>query len=159
MRILDRLPIYVEPKLISVQKDVVQVWRNQIIVWISINDLSRPFPAILDTGHSHNFAISRNHLARWSGTSLSQIGESKVDGEIVPQFNAEIRIHRNITKRHELRGDWYLLEMAQGISVMPDESSLAPRLPLLGLKTILSNHLKLVIDGKRNQVSLSSSTW
>jgi hypothetical protein len=159
MRILDRLPIHAEPGLISVQRDVIQVWSNQIIVWVSIGDPSRPLPAILDTGHSHNFAISRSQLQRWSGASLSQIGEAKVGKEAVPQFSAELRIHRNIPKRHELRGDSYRLETTQGISVIPDESPLVPRLPLLGLRSILANDLSLVIDGRRNQVSLSSRVW
>ena len=44
-------------------------------------------------------------------------------------------------------------------AVYPDDGSNYPRLPLLGLRAIIKNHLKLVIDGKRNCVSLSSSMW
>jgi hypothetical protein len=45
----------------------------------------------------------------------------------------------------------------KGIAVIPDDSPAAPRLPLLGLKVILDNDLKLTIDGKRKEVTLSSS--
>lgn len=49
MKILDRLPISDRPHVITVGEDAVQVNRNQVIVWVSINDVLRPFPAILDT--------------------------------------------------------------------------------------------------------------
>ena len=41
----------------------------------------------------------------------------------------------------------------------PDDGSNDPRLPLLGLRAIIKNKLKLVIDGKRNYVSLNSPAW
>jgi hypothetical protein len=45
------------------------------------------------------------------------------------------------------------------IAIYPEDGSSYPRLPLLGLRGIIKNNLKLVIDGKRNHVSLSSSAW
>jgi hypothetical protein len=159
MRILDRLPIYHEPTIITAQREVLQVWRNQIVVWVSVGNATRPFPAILDTGHSHNFAISRQQFAQWSGAELRQIGEATVDRQTVPQFAADVHIHRNLPRRHELRGDSYPLTMDQGISVMPDGYSAAPRLPLLGLRAILGNRLTLCIDGERHQVTLKTRGW
>ncbi len=159
MRILDRLPIYQQPTIIAAQREAVQIWRNQIIVWVSINDVLRPFPAILDTGHSHNFAIARRHLRQWSGAEPRQIGEIKLDGETIPQFAADVCIHRNRRGRHELKGDSYPLAMDQGISVLPDDSAAAPRLPLLGIRTIMANKLTLVIDGKQKAVTLRTAGW
>jgi hypothetical protein len=49
--------------------------------------------------------------------------------------------------------------MDQGISVVPNDSPIAPRLPLLGLKAIVHNNLKLVIDGKRREVTLKTPGW
>jgi hypothetical protein len=49
--------------------------------------------------------------------------------------------------------------MDQGISVVPDDSPLAPRLPLLGLRAIIHNGLKLTIDGERAEVSLRTGGW
>jgi hypothetical protein len=40
-----------------------------------------------------------------------------------------------------------------------DEATLAPRLPLLGIQTIRANKLRLMIDGKRWQVTLKTSSW
>ncbi len=86
MKILDRLPIYEEPALLDAPGEVVQVHRNQIIVWVSLAATLRPFPAILDTGHSHNLSIARRHLERWGGRELGQIGRSRIGGHVVPQY-------------------------------------------------------------------------
>ena len=56
-----------------------------------------------------------------------------------------------------MRGDSYLLEMPQGISVFKDGE--APRLPLLGLRTIVANRLRLVIDGFQREVTLKTRGW
>jgi hypothetical protein len=138
MKILDRLPIPQENAILTVQGEAVQVWKNQIIVWLSVNDASRLFPAILDTGHSHNLSIAKRHLERWTGAELKQIGVSKIGKFTVPQFAADILIHGNVLKRCLLRGT-YLLTMDQGISVVPNDSPIAPKLPLLGLKAIVHN--------------------
>ena len=157
MKILDRLPISDRPQFISVGGGAVQVHRNQIIAWISINDVQQPFPAILDTGHGHNLSIAAGQLSRWSGATLSRVGELEVDGVRVVQYAAEVRVHRNVRGKAGLSGESYPLEMPQGISVMRDED--APRLPLIGLRTIVANKLRLIIDGNRQNVTLKSSGW
>jgi hypothetical protein len=42
MKILDRLPFADRRHLVTVRGEAVSVYRNQIIVWISIDDLLRP---------------------------------------------------------------------------------------------------------------------
>jgi hypothetical protein len=56
MKIIDRLPFAHQPHLVTVRGEAVDVYRNQIIIWISIDDALRPLPAILDTGHGHNLS-------------------------------------------------------------------------------------------------------
>jgi len=70
------------------------------------------------------------------------------------QYAAEVRIHRNLRRKMGLAGANHLLDMPQGIYVLLDED--APRLPLIGLRTIVANRLQLVIDGKRREVTLST---
>ena len=160
MRILDRLPLYDKPTIISVGRgEVTQVKRNQIVVWVSINETLRPFPAILDTGYSHNLGIARRHLDRWSGADLRQTGETAVGGEIVPQFKALLRVHRNRPGKRWLNGDTHPLMMDQGISVMPDDSPAATRLPVLGLRALIRNDLTLIINGKGRHVTLKTAGW
>ena len=60
MRILDRLPIEEEPTVLFVGAEAVTIKRYQIGVWISINDETRPFPAVLDLGHSHTRSGRKN---------------------------------------------------------------------------------------------------
>ncbi|MGC8643551.1 MAG: hypothetical protein ACP5XB_27150 [Isosphaeraceae bacterium] len=157
MKILDRLPFADRPQLITVRGEAVDVFRNQIIVWISINDESRPMPAILDTGHGHNLSIGEAQLKRWSGASLKRIGELEIGHKRVVQHEAVVRLHRNLPGKPALRGDSIPLEMPQGISVFPDGE--APRLPLIGLRTIVANKLVLVVDGERRQATLKTKGW
>jgi hypothetical protein len=159
MRILDRLPISDRPHLITVGEEPVEVYRNQIVVWISINDALRPFPALLDTGHSHNLSISAPLLRRWSGALLEEVGELEIGDARVAQFGAEVRIHRNLAGQTRLRGDSFPLEMPQGISVFEQGSPEAPRLPLIGLRTLVSNRLRLLVDGQRREVTLRTRGW
>lgn len=51
------------------------------------------------------------------------------------------------------------MKMDGGIAVVPDELPIAPRLPLLGIQTILGNRLQLLIDGDRRQVTLRTNGW
>ena len=151
MKIIDRLPFADQPHLITVRGQVVDVYRNQIIIWISINDVLRPLPAILDTGHGHNLSIGEGQLKRWSGASLKRIGELEIGHRRVVQYAAEVHVHRNVPGGAALRGDSFPLETPQGISVFDDED--APRLPLIGLRTIVANKLILAIDGDRRQAT------
>lgn len=159
MKLLNRLPIADRPHLITVQGEPVEVYRNQIVVWISINDVRRPLPALLDTGHSHNLSIGAAQLRRWSGAALEQIGDLDIGGVTVAQFGANVSIHGNVPGGSRLSGRHYPLEMPQGISVFEEGSLDAPRLPLLGLRTIVANRLRLLIAGDRREVTLKSRGW
>jgi hypothetical protein len=156
MKIIDSLPFGDRPHVVTVGQDTVDVHRNQIIVWISIGNVLRPFPAILDTGHGHNLSIGRHQLDRWGGTVSEDVGEVDMGGRPVTQYAADVRIHRNVPGKSELRGDAYPLEMPQGISVLDED---APRLPLLGLRTVIANKLRLFIDGDRRHVTLKTKGW
>lgn len=157
MKILNRLPFADRPHFITVHGEAVAVYRNQIIVWISIDNSQRPLPAILDTGHGHNLSIGRRQLERWSGAALRRIGELEIDHRRVVQYAADVRVHRNEPGRAALRGDSYPLEMPQGISILEEED--APRLPLIGLRTLVANRLKLIADGDRQRVTLKTRGW
>ena len=74
-KILDRLPIPTHDDLVSVRNETVRVRQAEIIVWVSVNVESAlggnpalpHFPAIIDTGHTHNFSIQEQQLVRWAG--------------------------------------------------------------------------------------------
>jgi hypothetical protein len=158
MKILDRLPIGDEPETITVGAEAVTIKRFQIFVWASIQ-ASPPFPAILDTGHSHNFSITESQLEHWVGLRSRQfqlIGTTRLKGEKLWQLQGELRLHRNRPGTRELGVGSLPLVMVEGFTLAPEGSS---RLPLIGLRAIVGNRLTLRIDGKRRQVTLRTQGW
>lgn len=118
------------------------------------------FPAILDTGHSHNFTISSRQLAEWAGVDqLEPIGRIEVNGRPMTQYGASLRLHRNKPGSRQPTPETFSLNVDEGITVMPDDSPGASRLPLLGIRPLSRSGLKLVIDGKRREVTLHSPGW
>ena len=91
----------------------------QIVVQVRIG-MSDLFPAILDTGHNHNFSISEKHLKDWVGQTFPEIGALKLGSQRVPLQKADLFLGEKE------------LTIPQGIAVFPD----SPRLPLLGLRAL-----------------------
>jgi hypothetical protein len=158
MKILDRLPIGDEPETILVGTEPITIKRFQIFVWVSLQG-STPFPALIDTGHSHNFSITETQLAQLAGLRSRQfklIGTTRLMGEKLWQLQGDLRLHRNRPGTRELGEGELLLALAEGFTLAPEGSS---RLPLLGLRAIVSNRLSLRIDGERRQVTLRTQGW
>ena len=88
---------------------------------------------------------------------MKRIGELEIGHQRVVQDAADVQLHRNVPGRAALQGDSYPLEMSQGISVF--EEGEAPRLPLIGLRTIVANKLRPVIDGDRRHATLKTKGW
>ena len=77
--ILDRCPFYEEATEVDTPTGLVLIRSYQIVAWISLSVrgvLSRPFPAVLDTGHSHNFSIKVEHLELWTEFHATRSGRS-----------------------------------------------------------------------------------
>jgi hypothetical protein len=169
MRILDRLPVFDERDRLQIPGQALKVRPFQIIVHVSLSEIATwdartpIIPALLDTGNNHNFSIQADQLILWAGVhpqSLPLLGAIREGGRAPSLRFANVWIHRNNPGSRDLRGDQpFLLALRDGIAVYPDDGSNYPRLPLLGLRGIMKNNLKLVIDGKRKCVSLSSPIW
>jgi hypothetical protein len=170
VKILDRLPYATEHVTEAVRGEVVRVRPYQIIVHMSISPLTLPgwdprtphFPAILDTGNNHNFAIRRDHLVRWAGLQPDAsrvLGAMRERDRRLPLHAARLWLHRNVPGERRARHDRepHLLEVAEGITVYPDD--IGPRLPILGLRALTRNHLHLGIDTERQRVILRSAGW
>ena len=104
---------------------------------------SPEFPAILDTGHSHNFSIRHDQLRDWAGLPLRQVGFIKVNQQIVPLAECDLVL------------DGVVLNCLDGIAVYPDNHPAAPRLPLLGLRVLVRNGVRVLIDGNRVELSVT----
>jgi hypothetical protein len=170
MKILDRLPIPQADTPAHVGTESVLLKKDQIIVWISLteekaarwNPTRVRFPAILDTGHTHNFAIQHQHLVRWIGIQpamLRQLGHIRHGGKRMPLYAANLWLHGNRPGEMDLLPDNpFFLKLVNGIAVYPDGVDY-PRLPLLGLRAILSNRLHFAVDGERASVTLRTPDW
>jgi hypothetical protein len=165
MRILDRLPVAEEHILLNVSGGRLRVKPYQIIVSISISDVptwdarTPIIPALLDTGNNHNFSIQEQQLSRRAGIhpeGLRSLGVMREAGRTPALRFANVWIQRNQPIPAE---DPVKLTLDEGIAIDSADGSNYPRLPLLGLRALLKNNLKLVIDEKRSRVSLRSPFW
>lgn len=110
----------------------------QLIVSVRLcvgSQISGKFPAVLDTGHSHNFSISEALLRSWTGFSLARVGTTRVNRIPVPVAIADIEV------------EGHRLKLPDGIAIFPQGHPGITRLPLVGLRAIVQNRLKLSIDG------------
>ena len=160
--ILDRCPFYEEATEVDTPSGPILIRAYQIVAWVGISvrgALSRPFPAVLDTGHSHNFSIKEEHLELWTGLhaqEIQTIGHARMNKQLVELKAAAVAIYPNTPGgRDTLPGmSPHLLILTEGIAVHRAGDPLAPRLPLLGLRALVKNHLQITIDGSRKDVSL-----
>jgi hypothetical protein len=166
--ILRDLPFFPEkPKDVEFDGRYIPIKADQIMVWVGVTegaqtefDPRRPvFPAILDTGLSHNFSIRSENLIRWAGLDprwLERAGEARISEEKVPLYQADVWIHPNIRGKPDRAAgiEPFRLALHQGIAVYPPTMSGAPRLPLLGLRALRLARLHLTIDCNRCLVTL-----
>jgi hypothetical protein len=168
--ILRHLPFFSAKTRVFVRGRPVPIKADQIIVWISITegrdlefDNGRPFfPAILDTGFTHNFSIREAHLIHWAGLDpryLKQSGETRIHGDRLQLLEADVWIRRNQSGERDRFRDQvpFRLEIDSGIAIYPTAMLSAPRLPLLGLRALRTAKLHLTIDGRRQRVGLRTA--
>jgi hypothetical protein len=122
---------------------------------------STRFPAILDIGTNHNFSIRREHFERWARLRLRQRGKVRIGANEMPLLAGNVWIHPNRPGTTELaRRQAILLEMPEGLIVYPEDVPNPARLPILGLRVIVRNHLTLVVNadfrGRKNNQPFGS---
>jgi hypothetical protein len=144
--------------------DVVKPFQIVVMVSLSLGDTLEPgrrrFPAILDTGLNHNFAIRREHLDRWTALQLPTRKPVTVRQHAIPLAAANVWVYRN-EPRTNVPSDLppIRLRTPDGIAIFPENEPNPARLPILGLRALVRSNLKLVIDGKRREVTLSTPGW
>jgi hypothetical protein len=164
-RLLDRMPFPELPGEVVVRNERVRIRADQIIVWISLSlrrvteqhPAAVPFPAILDTGHSHSFALSERHLTEWAGLrpdALAVRGAVRERGQRIVLRTANVWVHPNEPGSRERLAARppYLLETRTGVAVYPGGDF--PRLPILGLRVVSESGLVLKVDGPRREATL-----
>ena len=104
--ILRGLPYFDAGSSVVFQKRQERIKPQQIVVWVSLAEIEQKefttgtprFPAVLDTGFSHNFGIRAEHLIRWAGMQpgyLPKIGDIRVNNVTASLHHADVWLHRN----------------------------------------------------------------
>jgi hypothetical protein len=165
--ILRSLPYFDASTVVVVRNQEVSIKAHQIVVWVSLAEIDPSefatgtprFPAVLDTGFSHNFGIRAEHLIRWAGMQpgyLRKIGDIRVNNVTASLHSANVWLHRNQSGKGDESGKEspFSMELNQGIVVYPARALNAPRLPVLGLRGLKWARLHLCIDSEHRRVWL-----
>lgn len=165
--LLRNVPIIEKETTAFVRGKGIPIFENQLVVWLAIRPkgvalpppVTDAFPAILDLGFNHNFFLRDDHFYEWAGyrqEDTGVLGKRIFFGKALPLRPFNIWIFRNKPRwRDELRNDVpFLLELADGLAVNVPGHNL-PRMPLLGLNALLTNRLRLAVDGEKRRFSLS----
>lgn len=161
------MPFFDKSSEILVRRESVRLRSNQIILWLSLSrraipvgdPIRQPFPAILDTGHTHSFSIHDRHLHEWCGIrreSLPSLGAINDRGTHVTLHPVLIWAHVNKRGQRDLitQQEPFPIKATGGIAVYPGNDF--PRLPILGLRAIAENGLVLKVDGRKRRATLRS---
>ncbi len=88
---------------------------------------------------------------------LRHTGKVEVGGFSVPLLGADVWIHPNRAGAIDPSGQApFRLELTGGIIVYPPEVPNPARLPILGLRGLIRNKLRLTIDGSSRDVTLEA---
>jgi hypothetical protein len=149
----------------------VPILPMQIVLSVSIapNDvLTLPsqtpiFPAVLDTGFNRAFLLQEQHLMAWAGLrreQLTQVGIIHAYGKPSPLYAANVWLHPNKPGERAiaLNRKPFCVYLDPGIGVCPRRVT-QPRLPLLGLPTLMFGDLQIVFHWRRKAVSLRTTSW
>ena len=190
--VLDRLPYLPDPQLprglappsavINLSGQAVHIKKYQIIVWASLAyqgvrslpaNASR-FPAVLDTGTTHDLILREQHLRDWAGVDPKRykpVGAIALDigtgtGISLEVLPYNVWLYRNRPfERDQLTAPFCLhvggvaycpsggipVTGSAGVSVI-----LGPRLPVLGLRAFRLARMTLAVDAGQNLVALSA---
>ena len=87
---------------------------------------------------------------------MKYLGSARLKGEKLRQYDADLQLHRNDPGTIQIGTGNHPLVLEEGLSLVPEGSI---RLPLLGLRALIQNDLKLIIEGKKRRVTLQTKGW
>ena len=164
MNIIERQPFLDVPSRVASPAGDVIVRPFQVAVRVGLSgrDVFAPsgpsFPAILDTGLNHNFAIREDQLSSWTGLILPRIGLVDVDNTLFPLVAANLWIYGNNPGEDTISdAPPFRFRLAEGIIVYTAQTANPARLPILGLRAIATNALRFTIDGKGRTATLATA--
>jgi len=179
---LHSLPFYRSRTTVRCAGRTIYVYPYQIVVWVAVSSIEdnreppsfdKALPAVLDTGHTHNFAISPSQLMDLAGIAWNRLPLEGVErfyqGIPIPMRRANVWLFPNQEGSRDLTDSTkspVLLELDEGIAVFGDGVAVgiaatsrlvAHRLPVLGLRGLVTNRLHLYIDPIAHTISAEQS--
>jgi hypothetical protein len=173
-KILDRLPVFLQPRTVTFGQRSVRIRRDELLVWLGISlpgeqraeRVSPPFPALLDTANNSECYLHEHHLVHWAGIRpdlLAVLGSKRINQQKTPCRQAGVWIYPNQPGTTDV---WkgrppFHLEVPDGIAVAPllPDKPVAPRLPLLGLPALRKNALDFWFDSAAAHCYLRTADW
>ncbi len=158
MALFGRYPILPNAKNHSVAGTLLRIGAFQLTVEVSLTlpgcrrlpDGTSRFPAVLDTGHSHNFSIRQSHLEDFAGVrpddlvrlrSVKLRDSSGIEHRIAA-FDADIWLHPRRADADPVR-----LELDGGFTCYQDHDPIpGPPFPLVGARGLVTAGISLAID-------------
>lgn len=174
MKILDRLPLLPTSQAIRFGAREIRLHRDALVVWLSVGLrgetnptlISRPFPALLDSGNHSAAYLNEHHLVNWGGIQPAFLGllQYKFVNEIsTPFHNGDAWIHPNLPGTHERDPEKMpvRLKLDDGIAVspVPVNQNITPRVPLLGFRALRENGLDFWLDSQTEKFTVWKSDW
>lgn len=173
--ILRNLPFFDRESTVDVRGQQVRVKPFQIIVWVSVAEKGTSrlhpdtprIPAILDTGHNHNFSIREQQLRQWAGLDprlFPKLGTARVFEQRVDKRAANVWLQPNVRNHRDQFADRppFCLELDDGMFVFvsrADTPTAGPRLPLLGLRALRRSDLKVNLDCRKARLTIRTQEW
>lgn len=163
--ILKDLPYFGEHTSVVAGAETLRVKPHQIMLWLSVTMAEQiewdpripAFPALLDTGNNQNLSVTAAQLTRWAGIRpelLPVLGTMREREQRILRRHANLWVHANVPGSTARQKQKPFLLVVDGIAVYPDDQLRSPPLPLLGLKCITRNRLRMMLDGNRRRLSL-----
>lgn len=154
-----------------------EVLEQQIVVWLAIapygtkvllEDDHPTFPAVIDTGYGGRLLLNHRHLSDWTGISPPHLvphgqPETLWGNVVCPrfQFSAWLRCADPVTDRAEAYRAAFRIKLTKGATLIlpsaPGEYTKQPRLPLIGMKMLEENRLRLTIDAASHRVQVDTT--
>ena len=174
--VLHRFPLSVQPRKVYFREYELSIRPNQLAVWVSLSMNSEEpgrhvFPALIDTGFGHTFALHAEQLRVWFQLfpeyHSRPIRFNGVDYSRAPTVSLWL-FRRWSHSANEIAMEPPILLSTQGLGIVvnphngeptdelrnPIVRRRFPRIPLLGMETLRQNRLRLFVDAWRSRFSL-----
>ncbi len=174
--VLRHFPILDQNQTVVFPGHELAIKPNQLPVWVSLSQNEdepgeQPFPALIDTGFGYTFAIHADQLRNWAHLfpaydartiRLNGIAHSRAPRVFLWLYRHWSESADSIASERPVLLDTDGIGIAvntqnaasSGASAGSAFGRVFPRIPIIGMKTLRQNRLRLFVDAWRSRFSL-----